>query len=168
MHDPVSIGRVAAINVSLGGVPKTPVEAAEIRPGGVDGDRQRHLEFHGGPDRALSLFSLDRIDALRAEGHPIGPGTTGENVTLAGLDWEEVVPGARLRLGPVLIEVTAYASPCKTIRRSFAGGQMTRISQRINPGWSRVYARVLVEGPLRVGDPAEILTTFEVRASRFE
>jgi MOSC domain-containing protein YiiM len=123
----------------------------------VAGDRQRHLEFHGGPDRAVSVYSLDRIAQLRAEGHPISAGTTGENVTLSGLDWEDVVPGARLRLGSVLIEITAYASPCKTIRRSFVGGEMTRISQRINPGWSRVYARVLEEGPLRVGDRAEIV-----------
>lgn len=157
MHDPVSTGTVASINVSPGGVPKTPVKAAEVRRTGVAGDRQRHLEFHGGPDRAVSLYSLDRITELRAEGHPIAPGTTGENVTLSGLDWLEVVPGARLRLGGVLLEITAYASPCKTIRRSFLGGEMTRISQRINPGWSRVYGRVLEEGSLQVGDPAEIV-----------
>ena len=107
----------------------------------------------------MSLYSLDLIAALRAEGHPIAPGTAGENLTLSGLDWEDVLPGVRLRIGGVLIHVTAYASPCKSIRGSFLGGQMRRISQRINPGWSRVYARVLEEGSLRVGDPAKVLRT---------
>jgi MOSC domain-containing protein YiiM len=168
MHDPVSIGSLASINISPGGVPKLPVESAEVRFAGVVGDRQRQLEFHGGLDRAVSVFSLERIVALRTEGHPIVPGSTGENLTLSGLDWAEIAPGVRVRLGPVLIEVTAYASPCKTIRGSFLGGQMTRISQRINPGWSRVYARVLAEGPLRVGDPAEPVDRLESRGSRFE
>ena len=107
--------------------------------------------------RPSSRFSRLRPAALRAEGHPISPGTAGENVTLSGIDWDEVVPGARLRLGPVLLEVTAFAWPCKTIRGSFLRGDSKRISQRIHPGWSRVYARVLAEGTLRVGDVAELV-----------
>jgi MOSC domain-containing protein YiiM len=150
-------GSVAFLGVSPGGVPKRAVEVAEVTIGGMAGDRQRHLEFHGGPDRAVSLFSAELIAALRAEGHPITPGSAGENVTLSGIDWREVVPGARLQLGPVLLEVTAFAWPCKTIRGSFLGGESKRISQRIHPGWSRVYARVMAEGPLRVGDSAQLV-----------
>ena len=38
--------------------------------------------FHGGPERALCLFSLERILELQAEGHPIFPGAAGENITI--------------------------------------------------------------------------------------
>ena len=148
---------IASLNISRGGVPKLAVPEAEVTADGLRGDGHDHPEFHGGPERAVCLFSLERIEELRAEGHPIAPGTTGENVTVAGLDWARVTPGARVRLGPrVEVEVTAYTTPCRTIRGSFADGRFSRISQKTHPGWSRVYARVLTAGPLRVGDEVRL------------
>ncbi len=120
----------------------------------MEGDRQAHRRFHGGPERALCLYSQDRLDALVAEGHPVEPGTLGENVTIAGLPWEEVRPGARLTLGEVEVEVTGYAVPCKSIAYGFADGRMARVGEKMNPGWSRVYVRILTEGMIAVGDPA--------------
>jgi MOSC domain-containing protein YiiM len=144
--------RVVSINRSDGGVPKMATPEAFVSVNGVEGDRQRDRRFHGGPDRALCLYSMDLIDALRREGHSIGPGTTGENVTIAGLEWNVMIPGLRLSLGPVEVELTAFASPCRTIIASFADERSTRISEKVHPGWSRVYARVLAEGMLAVGD----------------
>jgi len=115
-----------------------------------------HSGHHGGPDRAVCLYSLERINALRAEGHPIGPGTAGENVTIAGLDWDRVTPGTRLVLGAVELEITAFAAPFETIVGSFGDKRSTRISQKVHPGWSRVYARVLTEGELAAGDTVAI------------
>lgn len=149
-------GRLASINVSQGGVPKRPVGEASVSTGGLAGDRQRNLRVHGGPDRAVSLYAAERIAALRLAGHPIDAGTTGENLTVSGVDWDAVVPGARLRVGEVVLEVTRYASPCETIAGSFSGGEFTRISQKLHAGWSRVYARVLAAGTVRTGDPVEL------------
>src|SRR5919107_4461162 len=98
------LAHIAWLNVSDGGVPKLPVARARVTSAGVEGDRQRKLTIHGGPDRALCLWSLELIEALRAEGHPVVPGSAGENVTISGVDWGRVVPGARLRLGSVLVE----------------------------------------------------------------
>lgn len=146
---------IVSLNRSKGGVPKLPVEEAWAGTEGLEGDRQRNRIFHGGPQRALCLYSAERIAALRAEGHPIAPGTTGENVTVSGLAWEKVAPGTRLRVGGALIEVTSFTTPCKNIAGSFREGEFKRISQKLHPGWSRVYARVVEEGLLRVGDPVE-------------
>jgi MOSC domain-containing protein YiiM len=143
--------------VSGGGVPKLPVAAATVTVDGVTGDRQRNLKYHGGVDRALCLYSAELIEALRREGHPIAVGTTGENVTVAGLDWTHVVPGVRLALGSAVVEVTSYTRPCRTISASFVGGRTGRMSQRTHPGWSRVYARVVVAGTVRAGDPVRIV-----------
>lgn len=145
-------GTIVSINVSRGGVPKLPVATALVSPSGLEGDGQRDLRHHGGPDRALCLFSQDRIEALQREGHAIAAGTTGENLTIRGLDWDAVVPGAVLQIGPLRLEVTAYAAPCKSIRPSFHDDDSTRISQKVHPGWSRVYARVLGTGEIRQGD----------------
>ena len=133
-------------------MPKLPVPVARVSPSGLDGDGQRDRRHHGGPDRALCLYSMERIEALQREGHPIAPGTTGENLTIRGLNWDIITPGARLRVGDVSVEITAYASPCKSIRPSFADESSNRISQQLFPGWSRVYARVVDSGELQVGD----------------
>jgi MOSC domain-containing protein YiiM len=137
--------------VSGGGVPKRAVGSAWISASGVEGDRQRDRRLHGGPDRAVCLYSLDLIQKLQAEGHPIAPGVIGENLTLAGIDWSLMVPGAQVEAGPVLLEVTGYTTPCKNISSAFLNGEFVRVSQKVNPGWSRLYARVLEEGTVRAG-----------------
>jgi MOSC domain-containing protein YiiM len=149
--------RIFQINVSDGGVPKLPVHAATVTPLGLEGDRQNDREHHGGPDRALCLYSLERILALQAEGHPIFSGSTGENLTLSGLDWDKLAPGARLSLGDeVTIEIVSYTSPCPKLVNSFAGGQFRRMSQEQHPGWARLYARVLSPGVIHTGDEVNV------------
>jgi len=151
-------GQIFQLNISAGGVPKLAVREGEVNELGMVGDEHRFLDIHGGPERALCLFSLERILELQAEGHPIFPGAVGENITIAGIDWQQVIPGAQLALGEeVLLEITSYTSPCNTIPASFADGQYQRISQKAHPGWSRVYARVLRAGALRVGQKVELL-----------
>jgi MOSC domain-containing protein YiiM len=159
---------VHQISVSNGGVPKLPVAEAKISREGVAGDRQRNRSVHGGADRAVCLFSLEQLEALRAEGHSIAAGSSGENLTLAGMDWAALKPGVRLRIGEtVRLEIVSYTSPCEHNARWFVDGNFTRISQKRHPGWSRVYARVLAEGVVHAGDRVELETEeFEVRGSR--
>ena len=156
-------GRIVQISVSAGGVPKRPVPRARVLRSGIEGDAHRHAEHHGGPDRALCLFSLEQIEALQSEGHPVEPGALGENLTIAGLDWAGVQPDAFFRLGDeVLVQITQFTSPCLNIRTSFLDGTYSRVSQKRHPGWSRVYPRVLVPGEIAAGDPVERLSPAEV------
>jgi MOSC domain-containing protein YiiM len=148
---------VHQLNLSTGGVPKRSVERATLREGGIVGDGHDHPDIHGGPERAVCLYALERIEALKEEGHPIEPGYLGENVTVSGLRWEDVRPGARLRLGGALVEVTRYTTPCKTIARYFVGGNFNRIHEARHAGWSRVYARVIEAGDVAPGDAVEIV-----------
>ncbi len=145
------------ISTSNGGVPKLRVPEARITVQGVVGDRQRNRAVHGGPDRAVCLFSLEVIEALQAEGHTIAPGSSGENLTLAGVEWAELTPGARVRIGPtVRLEITSYTAPCDQNAGWFLNGDFKRISQKRHPGWSRVYAKVLAEGVVRTGDAVAV------------
>lgn len=154
-----STGHVSQINVNpRGGVPKHAVPSAELGVQGVVGDKQRDRRFHGGPQRAVCLYSAERIAALRAEGHAIAPGTAGENLTVAGLDWAALRVGDRLLVGEwVELEITGYAAPCSNIEGSFSDGAFKRISEKLHPGWSRLYARVLSEGVVSAGDRVERL-----------
>jgi MOSC domain-containing protein YiiM len=47
------------------------------------------------------------------------------------------------------------------ITRAFKDGNYARVSQKRHPGWSRVYARVLVRGTIRHGDPVRLLDEVE-------
>jgi MOSC domain-containing protein YiiM len=149
---------VHQINVSDGGVPKLPVLEAKVTEQGIAGDRQRNLKVHGGPDRAVCLYSLELIERLQDEGHSIDVGSSGENLTLAGLDWEKLGPGIQLTIGPeIRVEIVSYCAPCEWNARWFRDGEFSRISQKKNPGWSRLYARVLQGGVVRPGDEVVLM-----------
>lgn len=151
-----AVGELASINTSRGGVPKVPVLEAEVDRSGVRGDRQANRRHHGRPWQALSLWSLDVIEALRAEGHPVSPGSCGENLTLQGLDWAALRPGLRLGIGEVVAELSSYAIPCAKIRESFTGHDFSRVHHERHPGVSRMYAWVVRGGVIRPGDPVVV------------
>lgn len=158
MSDSTKPARLIQISVNpKGGVPKYHVPSATLMVNGVTGDKQRDRRYHGGPQRAVCLYSHEQIEALRAEGHPIEPGTAGENLTLSGLDWPRLKIGDRLRIGDeAQLEITSYTTPFHKISASFANGEFTRIAQKFHPGWSRLYARVLREGTVQTGDVVEL------------
>src|SRR3982751_5291979 len=111
-------GRVHSLNLSNGGVPKVSVREALLRTLGYEGDDHDDKVHHGGAERAVSLWSLEVIDELVAEGHALHPGAAGENITIEGLTWTDVVPGVHLLVGTeVELEVTSFAAPCRTIER---------------------------------------------------
>lgn len=144
---------VHQISISDGGVPKRPVLEARVTGNGVAGDRQRNLKVHGGPDRAVCLFSLELLERLQDEGHPIDAGSSGENLTIAGLEWDLIQPGVVLSVGPeVRLQVMSYTVPCSHNAPWFRDGDYQRISQKRHPGWSRVYAKVLRDGVVKPGD----------------
>jgi MOSC domain-containing protein YiiM len=152
--------RIVQLARSDGGVPKQAVTEATVGERGMAGDRQAHPKIHGGPERALCLFSLEVIEKLQGEGHPIEPGSTGENVTISGLPWAALAPRMQLALGDeVLVELTRTASPCSQIAGSFADRKFKRLEA---PGEMRWYCRVLRGGTLRTGMAVQIVDSAHV------
>lgn len=145
-------GAVASLNVSDGGVPKRPVEAVMVGPAGVGGDSQADRLHHGRPVQAVCLWSADVISQLAKEGHPIAAGSAGENITLGGVDWAELRPGARINVGPVPLLVSAHAIPCAKNAQWFTDRDFNRILHERHPGSSRLYAIPLGSGQVSVGD----------------
>lgn len=152
-------GRIHQISVSAGGVPKLPIDTAEVAHRGLIGDDQADKRHHGHPEQALCVWSLEVIEALQDEGHPIEPGYAGENITVAGLDWTLVVPGITLLFGDsVIAPVTFDATPCAKNAAWFTERDFRRMSHERHPGWSRMYTSVTAGGTIRVGDPVRIVT----------
>jgi MOSC domain-containing protein YiiM len=147
--------RIFQLNMSSGGVPKLPVREASIETNGLVGDVQTHTKIHGGPMRAVCLYSLERILELQAEGHRIYPGSIGENITITGLPWTSLEVGQRWAFGDeVILELVKPTDPCKNIAASFVDGNFKRVDHRGDalPHWSRWYTRVERIGRVRVGD----------------
>jgi MOSC domain-containing protein YiiM len=152
------MARLFQINLSNGGVPKRAVAQVWVGRLGLAGDAHNDPQHHGGEERAVCLYSLERILALQTEGHPIYPGAVGENLTLHEVDWEQLREGSLFRFeGGVELVLTRPTTPCQTIAAAFRDGAISRILQQKNPGWSRWYARVLMEGELRVGELCKVI-----------
>jgi MOSC domain-containing protein YiiM len=153
-------GHVVQLNISNGGVPKRAVAEADVLRSGIRGDLWAHPKFHGGPEQALLLISLEVIERLTARGYPLFPGALGENLTTAGIDHKALRGGQRFQAGSVLLELTKVRVPCRTLDvygptiqaelydRAVKAGDVT------SPRWamSGFYARVVEPGRIIPGD----------------
>ena len=151
---------VHSINISTqGGVPKLPINKAQIKFEGVDGDfnKFRTEKKNSTGTRAVTLFSLEQIEKLKSEGHAIDVGTTGENITIEGVDWPSLEVGARMMIGEAMIELSEPTAPCSKIRKSFIDGAFSRIDHELELGWSRWSASVIEEGQVEIGSQVILL-----------
>ncbi|MEK9805202.1 MAG: MOSC domain-containing protein [Euryarchaeota archaeon] len=151
---------VHSINISTqGGVPKLPINKAQIKFEGVDGDfnKFRTEKKNSTGTRAVTLFSLEQIEKLKSEGHAIDVGTTGENITIEGVDWPSLEVGARMMIGEAMIELSEPTAPCSKIGKSFIDGAFSRIDHELELGWSRWSASVIEEGQVEIGNQVILL-----------
>jgi MOSC domain-containing protein YiiM len=145
----IAPGRIVAVSLSdRKGVVKHNVPAARLlAEHGLEGDA--HAE---GGCRQVSLLSLASIHKMVARGAAVAPGDFAENLTVDGLEVMSLPVGTRLRAGPeALLEITQIGKVCHkgcAIREQVGDCVMPR---------EGVFARVLQEGLVKVGDAIEVL-----------
>ncbi|MFZ5447545.1 MAG: MOSC domain-containing protein [Thermodesulfobacteriota bacterium] len=140
-------GRIHAVSVSdRKGVVKHNVPHARLLvEHGLEGDA--HAE---GGIRQVSLLSLASIDKMVAAGADVKPGDFAENLTIEGLEVMTLPVGTRLKVGQVELEITQIGKACHkgcAIRELVGDCVMPR---------EGVFARVLTEGVVKVGDVIEV------------
>ena len=141
------MGAVLGIFISDGGVPKKAVKSAQIDIEGLVGDKQNDIKHHGGMMRAVCVLENEILTKLQSEGHPIMPGTTGENLLVEGYN---LGIGSIFTLGDAELEVVSAATPCKTIAASFTDGYFNRLSHKKYPRDTRWYCKVLKPGSISI------------------
>ena len=125
----IATGRVLQVNISPGGVPKRPVPRPASAGWGSRGTRTTTSTSTAAPIGRSASSPIEAIRRVAAEGHPIAPGTVGENLTTEGVELATLAPGTRLAFpGGLELEVSAPANPCDVIRGSFRDGKSGRIS----------------------------------------
>ena len=98
------------------------------------------ITVHGPEGELENMETMHELETRRRERHRRG----------AGLVARPGVPRAPRRDG---------APPGDA--RAFKDGDYARVSQKRDPGWSRVDARVLATGSIRQGDPVRLLDEAE-------
>src|SRR4051812_39392381 len=98
-------GVVVQINVSRGGIPKGPIDIAQVTTRGIDGDSWAHPRFHGGPKQAVLLISIEDLDWLQERGYPVYPGALGENLSVRGIPFRDIRIGDRYHAGAAALEI---------------------------------------------------------------
>lgn len=118
---------------------------------GLAGDQVADTRHHGGPWRAVLMYSADHYPLWRTEWdrRELRPGAFGENLTISGLAEDTVCVGDVLAAGDVRLEVTSPRSPCQTLAHRLERPEVVRmIRENHRSGW---YLRVAREGWLEAG-----------------
>lgn len=116
---------------------------------GLLGDAVLDRKHHGGRDQAVYIYLQSDYDWWADSVGPLPPGTFGENLTIGGLDGDNLAIGDRLLLGDVLLEVTYHRTPCATLGRKMGDPRwVKRFAKALRPG---AYMRVLSPGTVEAG-----------------
>jgi MOSC domain-containing protein YiiM len=131
---------------------KHPVEGRRRVAGvNIDGDDQADRRVHGGPTKAVYAYAdtdyawwRDQLD------HPFGPGTFGENLTIADIDPTTAVVGERWTIGSATLRVTEPRVPC--FKLGIRMGDATFVDRFARAGRPGTYLAIEVDGRLGAGD----------------
>ena len=131
---------------------------------GLAGDEQVDKPDHGGYEQALYAYAREDLDWwVERLGRELASGTFGENVTTSGLDVTGSLIGEVWRLGSAVVQVTSPRIPCAV----FAGwmDEPQWVKRFAGAGRTGAYLRVLEEGLVGAGDPAEVLARPAIRVT---
>ncbi|MBC8100120.1 MAG: MOSC domain-containing protein [Armatimonadetes bacterium] len=120
------------------------------------GDAQQDLKVHGGPFRAVLLYSASHYPVWRAElDLPDFPyGAFGENLTISYWTETTAALGDIYELGEARIQVTQPRQPCWKLARRWGLKDLT--ARVAATGWGGWYARVLQPGYIEAGDALKL------------
>ena len=91
------------------GMRKTQIdEGSLIEEHGLKGDAHA-----GAWNRQVSFLSAESIEESRKRGLDVGFGDFAENIATKGIDWRDITPGVRLKLGEsAVVEITQIGKEC--------------------------------------------------------
>ncbi len=156
----VNVGRPRTIQTAKRteetGIYKEPVAGpVAIGPLGLAGDAVVDTQNHGGPDQAVYVYGTgDYAWWAQALGRELAPGTFGENLTVGELESADLHAGDLLRVGQVVLQITAPRIPCATLAARMGDPAFVRrYREAERPG---LYCRVLTPGAVEAGDAVAV------------
>jgi MOSC domain-containing protein YiiM len=153
----VQIGRIAPLGPEC--VPSAFVKRSISRPVmagllGLDGDQQADLQVHGGPEKAIYAYAACHYAGWAAAFPDLASrfvaGSMGENLTVEGVDEDDICVGDVHRIGGALLQVCQPRQPC--FKLALALGEPRLAKHMVRTGHSGWYYRTIGEGPIAPGD----------------
>jgi MOSC domain-containing protein YiiM len=123
----------------------------------LDGDQQADLTVHGGPDKAVCVYSVDHYPVWRKETgiEECGPGWFGENFSIAGQTESTVAIGDTFRIGAAVVQVSQPRAPCWKLGRRWSRPDMPKLV--VHSGRTGWYVRVIEEGVVQAGQELTLI-----------
>jgi len=143
-------GRVISLQVRTEkhGTPTPVGEAVGHVGGGIEGDVHAHRTT-----RAVLVVDRATLDALR-----LGAGDLREEITIEGLpDVTNLPVDTEIRIGGVTLRVNGPCEPCTHIGELLGVPNPEEFRQSLLGRRGVLCTVALVSGPVRVGDPVEVL-----------
>jgi MOSC domain-containing protein YiiM len=138
----------------LSSIFKSPVSGRiQLASTNLDGDEQADLSVHGGPDKAVCVYSADHFADWRTvlAARELGPGAFGENFSVTGMSEQTVSIGDVFEVGTAVVQVSQPRGPCWKLGRRWGRLDLPRLVLRSGrTGW---YFRVLSPGQVAADDP---------------
>ncbi len=135
------------------GIFKEPVEGRiHLARLGLAGDQQADLKGHGGPNRAVYVYSIENYEYWQRELHreDFRHAQFGENFTVDGMLEDQVHIGGVFQVGSARVQVTQPRVPCFKLGIKMGDPRFVKVFLRsCRVGF---YFRVLQEGEVGVGD----------------
>lgn len=128
--------------------------AVEVTLLGLEGDEQADLDAHGGPEKAVYGYAASRYPVWAEEFPALADrfiaGSMGENLTIAGMDEDDICIGDVHAVGTALLQVCQPRQPCFKLGLAHDNKLLALAMIRLRlSGW---YYRVLKTGSLKAGD----------------
>ena len=165
----VNVARCASITIDgrqvLSAIGKRPViGAVGVTTLGLEGDEQADLSVHGGQSRAVYAYptlhwpfwQTVRAQArVAAPDAPLPPGFMGENLSIGGIDEQQLYIGDRLCLPGCELVVSEPRNPCFKFNAVMGFAQASKLMAQ--SGYCGAYLAVRHPGQICAGDVAELV-----------
>lgn len=132
----------------VSGIWKEPVSEAMLTHDRFVGDDVANPSFHGGPERAVCVYSHEHYAMWEKEfGVKLPAVAFGENLTITHMLEEDVCIGDIYKIGEAVVQVAQGRYPCNTISKR---NQLDTLWSRVfETGYTGFFCRVLEEGIVR-------------------
>ncbi len=128
----------------------------EVTFNGLVGDSVVDTINHGGPHRAVHIFSEEHYAFFNVKnGSPLPVPAFGENITLQGYNEHHANVGDILKVGDAILQISQPTERCSTMGKSLLQPKLLKwIHEQLMSGF---YARVLQPGTLSKHSPVELI-----------
>ncbi|WP_235427195.1 MOSC domain-containing protein [Cohnella kolymensis] len=154
------------LSLNIGGIKSNTYKGKEVRSGiekesvlgkvtlselGFAGDAQADLVHHGGPDKAVCLYSHNHYPHWEhVLNRQLPFGSFGENFTLRGVSEAEVYIGDEFQAGTSVVQISQPRQPCWKLAMRWGLEQLPLLITE--SGATGFYFRVIQPGEVQAGD----------------